>query len=195
MKQLGEFWRGRVELALEQEGLAYDTREAALEAQLAVESGDARGAAPRPATRPGWIDPADSLARGKVLAGFRDDRRFAPLVILYKRVANILKAATEPLAASLDRAALGEPAERELVAALDRARERTAPLWRRRAYAEILPALLEMEQTIHAFFDHVMVNVEDETTRKNRLRLLAEVRDLFLRGWDLSRIVVEGERS
>ncbi|MBI3539363.1 MAG: glycine--tRNA ligase subunit beta, partial [Candidatus Eisenbacteria bacterium] len=34
MKQLGEFWRGRVEAALEQEGLAHDTREAALEAQI-----------------------------------------------------------------------------------------------------------------------------------------------------------------
>jgi glycyl-tRNA synthetase beta chain len=193
MKQLGEFWRGRVELALEQEGLAYDTREAALEAQVEIEGDGGRGGAR--ATRPGWIDPADSLARAKVLSAFRDDRRFEPLVILYKRVANILKAATEPLPATLDRARLTEPAERELIEALDRARERTAPLWRRRAYAEILPALLEMEQTIHTFFDKVMVNVEDEATRRNRLRLLTEVRDLFLRGWDLSRIVVEGEKS
>jgi hypothetical protein len=27
------------------------------------------------------------------------------------------------------------------------------------------------------------------------LRLLADVRDLFLRGWDLSRVVVEGEKA
>jgi len=186
VKQLGDFWRGRVEAALEQEGIAYDTREASLEAQVPPEG------AGRP--RPGWIDPVDCLARARVLSTFRDDRRFAPLAILFKRVGNILKAATEPLPASLDRGRLGEAAERDLLAALERARERTAPLWQRRAYDAILPVLLEMEGAIHAFFDQVMVNVEDAPVRLNRLRLLADVRDLFLRGWDLSRIVVEGEK-
>jgi glycyl-tRNA synthetase beta chain len=186
VKQLGEFWRGRVEAALEQEGIAYDTREAALEAQLPVEGTG------RP--RPGWIDPVDGLERARVLSTFRGDRRFAPLVILFKRVANILKAATEPLPPALDGARLAEPAERELLAALERARERTAPLWRRRAYEDILPALLEMDTAIHGFFDRVLVNVEDAPLRLNRLRLLAEVRELFLRGWDLSRVVVEGEK-
>jgi glycyl-tRNA synthetase beta chain len=147
---------------------------------------------PRP--RPGWIDPVDCLARARVLSRFRDDRRFAPLVVLFKRVGNILKAATEPLPATLDRARLGEAAERELLTALERARERTGPLWQRQAYGDILPALLEMETAIHAFFDRVMVNVDDAPLRLNRLRLLAEVRELFLRGWDLSKVVVEGEK-
>ncbi len=186
VKTLGEFWRGRVEAALEQEGVAYDTREAALEAQLQLD-GASRA-------RPGWIDPSDCLARAQVLSGFRADRRFEPLVILFKRVGNILRAATEPLPASLDRARLAEAAEAALLAALDEARERTAPLWQRRAYRDILPALLEMETAIHGFFDDVMVNVEDPPTRLNRLRLLAEVRELFLRGWDLSKVVVEGEK-
>jgi glycyl-tRNA synthetase beta chain len=145
--------------------------------------------------RPGWIDPLDCLARARVLSTFRDDRRFAPLVILFKRVANILKAATEPLPASLDRARLSEAAERDLLKALDRARERTGPFWQRRAYGDILPALLEMEATIHAFFDRVLVNVDDAPLRLNRLRLLTEVRELFLRGWDLSKVVVEGEKA
>jgi glycyl-tRNA synthetase beta chain len=187
MKQLGEFWRGRVEAALEQEGIAYDTREAALEAQVPVEGGGR--------SRPGWIDPVDCLVRARVLSSFRDDPRFTPLVILFKRVANILKAASEPLPPSLDRARLGEAAERDLLAALERARERTASLWQRRGYEAILPALLEMEGAIHGFFDDVMVNVDDAALRLNRLRLLADVRELFLRGWDLSRVVVEGEKA
>lgn len=187
MKQLGEFWRGRVEAALEQEGVPYDMREASLEAQVQLD-GSGR-------TRPGWIDPSDCLARAQVLSRFRDDRRFELLVILFKRVANILRAATEPLPLALDRARLSESAEAELLKALERGREQTAPLWQRRAYQEILPALLEMEQPIHGFFERVMVNVEDPPTRLNRLRLLAEVRELFLKGWDLSKVVVEGERS
>jgi glycyl-tRNA synthetase beta chain len=186
MKQLGEFWRARVESALEQEGIAYDTREAALEAQVPLD-GTGR-------SRPGWIDPVDCLERARVLSGFRGDRRFAPLVILFKRVGNILKASADPLPDTLDRKRLTEAAERELLASLERARERTTPLWQKRAYGDILPALLEMDTAIHGFFDKVMVNVEDPPVRLNRLRLLAEVRELFLRGWDLSRVVVEGEK-
>jgi glycyl-tRNA synthetase beta chain len=186
MKRLGEFWRGRVEAALEERGIAYDTREAALEAMVLTEG------APRP--RPGWIDPADTLARARVLAGFRDDPRFEPLVILFKRVANILAKATETLPPALDPARFSEPAETELLAALEQARTATHGLWRQRDYAGILPVLLGMEHAIHTFFDRVLVNAEDAGVRLNRLRLLAEIRELFLRGWDLSRIVVEGER-
>ncbi len=185
MKKLGEFWRGRVGTALDDRGVAYDTRDAALEARIVL--GDV--------ARPGWCDAADAQARAQALAAFRGDPRFAPLVILYKRVANILKAATEPLPPALDRARLAEPAEQALLAALDRARTDTAPLWERKAYAEILPALLELEGVIHGFFDHVMVNVDDADLRLNRLRLLADVRDLFARGWDLSKVVVEGEKG
>ena len=185
MKKLGEFWRGRVDSALEERNVTYDTREAALEARIVMGS----------ATRPGWCDAADALARARVLGGTRGEPHFAPLVILYKRVANILKAATEPLPPALDRARLTEPAELALLAALDRAAQRTAPLWEKRDYAAILPALLEMESAIHGFFDGVMVNVEDAAVRGNRLKLLGDVRDQFVRGWDLSKVVVEGEKS
>lgn len=188
VKKLGEFWRGRVDVALEERGIAYDTRDAALDARVP-------GARPGPAARPGWIDPADALDRARTLTAFRDDARFEPLVILFKRVANILAKATEMVPSSLDRARLAEPAEQALAAALDAARTATAPLWERRAYGEILPALLALEQPIHTFFDDVMVNAEDAPTRLNRLRLLTEIRELFARGWDLSRIVVAGERG
>jgi len=185
MKKLGEFLRSRVDTALEERGVPYDSRDAALEAHIRM------GAA----ARPGWCDAADALARARALEAFRGDPRFAPLVILDKRVANILRAATETLPASLDRAKLGEPAEKALLAALEKARARTEPLWESHAYADIIPALLEMESAIHGFFDKVMVNVEDAGVRLNRLRLLADVRELFVRGWDLSKVVVEGEKG
>ena len=185
MRRLGEFWRGRVDAALEERGVPYDARDAALEARP-VAAG--RG-------RPGWIDPADGLARARVLSGFRSDERFEPLVILFKRVANILAKATETLPPALDRARLSEPAEQTLLESLERALAATAPLWEERAYARVLPALLEMEEAIHGFFDRVLVNADDLAVRANRLRLLADVRGLFLRGWDLSRVVVEGERA
>ncbi len=185
MKKLGEFLRSRVDTALEDRGVPYDSREAALEARIRLGG----------ATRPGWCDAADALVRGRALEAFRGDPRFAPLVVLDKRVANILRAATETLPPALDRARLAEPAEQALLAALEAARASTEPLWEARAYAEIIPALLGMETAIHGFFDKVLVNAEDPAVRLNRLRLLSEVRELFVRGWDLSKVVVEGEKG
>ncbi len=186
LPKLAAFWRERVRGALEERGVRYDAGEAALEARPAGEAGG---------DRPGWSDPPDCLRRGQVMDEFRGDERFEPLVVLFKRVANILAKATETLPDRLDAARLAEPMERELAAALEQARERTEPLWRTRDYEAILPALLEMEQVIHGFFEAVLVNAEDLPTRLNRLRLLSEVRALFVRGWDLSKIVVEGERG
>lgn len=185
MKKLGEFLRSRVDTALDERGLPYDVREAALEARIVMDG----------AARPGWCDAADALARARALDAFRGDPRFAPLVILFKRVSNILRAATDPLPAKLDTASLTEVHERALLAATELARVRTEPLWEQRAYAKLIPELLGMSNAINGFFDHVMVNVEDAAVRANRLLLLSQVRDLFLRGWDLSKAVVEGERN
>jgi glycyl-tRNA synthetase beta chain len=185
MKKLGEFLRSRVDTALEDRALAYDVREAALEARILMDG----------VARPGWCDPADALARARALEGFRGDPRFTPLVILFKRVSNILKAATDPLPPALDTVRLADAREQALLAATELARGRTAERWGKRDYAAILPELLGMGDAIHGFFDHVMVNVEDAAVRANRLRLLADVRELFLRGWDLSKVVVEGERG
>jgi glycyl-tRNA synthetase beta chain len=184
VRKLGEFWRGRVAAALDERGVPYDARDAALEART---GGDAKA-------RPGWIDPSDALRRAESLARFRGDPRFESLAILFKRVANILRAATETLPPSVDAARLVEPAERELLEALERARSATARLWEARDYDRVLPELLSMERAIHAFFDSVLVNAEDMATRLNRLRLLADVRESFVRGWDLSKVVVEGEK-
>jgi len=185
MKKLGEFLRGRVEAALEERGVPHDIREAALEARIVMQG----------APRPGWCDAADALARARALEAFRDDPRYPPLVVLFKRVANILRADKEPLIPALDPAQLRDDHERALLAATELARARTASRWEKGDYAAILPELLAMEAAIHGFFDHVMVNVEDAAIRRNRLRLLADVRELFLRGWDLSKAVVEGERA
>jgi glycyl-tRNA synthetase beta chain len=149
------------------------------------------GAGPR---RPGWADPYDALLRAQVLGAFRGDPRFEPLAILFKRVANILKAATET-PGPIEAARLAEPAERALAGALDAARGATDPLWAARRYGDILPALLELETPIHTFFDDVLVNADDADLRRNRLRLLMGVRELFMRGWDLSRVVVQGDKS
>ena len=50
----------------------------------------------------------------------------------------------------------------------------------RRDYVAALRALASLRPAIDAFFDQVMVMVEDEDMRQNRLALLADLRRRFL---------------
>ena len=74
-----------------------------------------------------------------------------------------------------------------------KANQEAEPHFEKRDYAAVLNVLLEMRGAIDSFFGSVMVNdPEDPAARLRRLGLLSEVRTLFVRGFDLSRIVVEG---
>ena len=183
-KQLGEFWKFRVSGVIgggEEGDESFDPWMVDAAMYAAFEG------------RQGWDDPYDCLARTRLMHSFRDDPRFTALVILFRRVGNILKAEDEELPPTVDRKLLTDEREQALAVALERAQRLTQPLWEKRAYDGIPPVLLDMERAIHEFFDGVLVNVEDAPTRLNRLRLLADVHALFMRGWDLSR-VVEGEK-
>ena len=49
-----------------------------------------------------------------------------------------------------------------------------------------LVELAELREPVDAFFEKVMVNVEDKDLRINRLSMLAKLRELFLRVADIS---------
>ena len=55
-------------------------------------------------------------------------------------------------------------------------------------YAAAFAALAALRPVIDAFFDTVLVNDSDAALRDNRLALLAELRALFTRIADLSRL-------
>ena len=48
---------------------------------------------------------------------------------------------------------------------------------------------------INAFFERILVMEKDQDLRKNRLRLMAEVRESFMAVADYSKIVIRGEGS
>jgi glycyl-tRNA synthetase beta chain len=170
--KLAEFWSGRLETALAERGFTYDETAAAL--------GGTEGGA----------DPVDVERRAAALKQWRSNADFVPLVVGFKRVANILKAAPE--APSALAGTPPDPNEAALATALEAAARRAEPLFQERNYDRVLGVLLELRAPIDAFFDSVMVNAEDLEVRRRRLGLLAAVRALFDRGWDLSKVVVEG---
>jgi len=170
--KLDEFWAGRVATALADRGYAYD------------EVGAALGGTD------GGLDPADVARRAEALKRRRGAADFVPLVIGFKRVANILKAATDaPAGVTGD---LPDPAEAALLTAVERAAREAEPRFAAREYERVLDVLLSLRAPIDAFFESVMVNADDPAVRRRRLGLLATTRALFDRGWDLSKVVVEG---
>jgi len=60
------------------------------------------------------------------------------------------------------------------------------------AYDRAEDILVALKPAIDDFFKDVMVNTSDLAVRGNRLSLLKEVDDLFMRFADFSQIVVQG---
>ena len=65
-------------------------------------------------------------------------------------------------------------------------RDRLEPYFAEGRYQEALVELAELRDVIDAFFEKVMVNVEDKELRINRLSMLEKLRELFLRVADIS---------
>ena len=65
---------------------------------------------------------------------------------------------------------------------------KVVPLMEAGDYTPALRQLAALRENVDAFFDQVMVMVEDDTLRANRLSLLQNLSNLFLRVADLSRL-------
>jgi len=129
------------------------------------------------------------LPRLDAIAAFRALPEAASLAAANKRIGNILrKAEGAGIAASVDATLLFEPAERALDAAIavvaPQAEQRLASF----DYAGALTTLASLRAPVDAFFDAVMVNVDDPKVRGNRLALLSGLHRLMNRVADLSKL-------
>ena len=117
----------------------------------------------------------------------------ASLASANKRVANILKQAASKgeSFSSADRNALTEKAEIALLDSLSSASSKADVLFQRGDYAGYLKAFAVLKPSVDAFFDSVMVMVEQESVRRNRLALLADLREKMNRVADISKLAVE----
>ena len=104
-----------------------------------------------------------------------------------KRIGNILKKADLQFE-QIDPDGLIEPAERGLHAALLAARPVFERFYAAGDYAAALVSLAPLKLPVDAFFEGVMVNVEDERLRRNRLELLNELHALMNKVADLSKL-------
>ncbi len=126
---------------------------------------------------------ADFDARVRALVEFARLPEADALAAANKRIANILRQASEKgdkPAPNIDASALTAPEERTLAATLDFEGGKATQALGRRDYVAALRALASLRPAVDAFFDKVMVMVEDEDVRQNRLALLDDLRRRFL---------------
>jgi glycyl-tRNA synthetase beta chain len=107
-----------------------------------------------------------------------------------KRVVNILKqaAAKGESFGNVGLEELREPAERALFESLRTASERATPLFKQGDFTGYLKTFAILKHPVDAFFDSVMVMVEDSELRKSRLALLADLRNAMNRIADISKL-------
>ena len=83
-----------------------------------------------------------------------------------------------------------EPAERALQQAISATSAKANPLFEKGDYAGYLKAFAVLKDPVDAFFEKVMVMVDDETLRRARLALLADLRAAMNRVADISKLAV-----
>ena len=135
--------------------------------------------------------PLDFDARVQAVAAFSQTEESESLASANKRVSNILeKSESNVSSQAFDAALLVETAEKTLAKAIADKESEAMPLFEQGQYRDGLLKLTELKASIDQFFDDVMVNVDDEKLKANRLALLARLRELFLHVADISLLAV-----
>ncbi|MBV8894179.1 MAG: glycine--tRNA ligase subunit beta [Acidobacteria bacterium] len=170
-----EFFRERLDFYLrEARGFAYDAVNAVLAA--------------------GADDVVDVVARAAAVSSARSSPDFESISIAFKRMKNILRQARETgkrVAGQLDFSLLEEEPELSLAGLIPLAAEKVEAFRNEHNYVPALIEISKLRPAVDRFFDKVMVMVDDERVRANRLALLAMLLKEFSTIADFSEIVTE----
>jgi glycyl-tRNA synthetase beta chain len=173
------FFRERLEFYLKDaRGYAYDV----VSAVLAVDSDDV----------------VDAVARAEAVSKVRGSADFESISSAFKRMKNIMRQASEKtkvIALRVDPVGLQEESEKELAALIPQTAATVEKLRAARDYEGALLEIAKLRPAIDKFFDKVMVMVDDDNLRANRLALLQTVVKEFSTIADFSEIVTEGKES
>ncbi len=144
----------------------------------------------------GYDDVVDVLARAQAVAAVRGSEDFESISIAFKRIRNILEQAREKgyaVPEGLSQEASGETAEAELHGTVWAVLPEFKHLVLHRDYPSALSEMAKLRRPIDAFFDKVMVLVEEPDVRARRLALLHTLLLQFSKIADFSEIVTEGK--
>ncbi len=140
-------------------------------------------------TRMDWIVP-----RLKAIQEFRRLPEAEALAAANKRIRNILRQAKGEARDVIDHTLLKVAEEKRLAEQVELLEQQVTPLVHQGEYTQALKQLAGLRPAVDAFFDKVMVMVEEAALRDNRLALLTKLEALFMRVADISRLQY-GERQ
>jgi glycyl-tRNA synthetase beta chain len=144
----------------------------------------------------GSDDVVNAVARAKAVKEVREHPDFQSIAIACKRIRNILRQAGEK---GIEPAGgfeflFDEAEEAKLLKAkLERMTPTIEKHAREKDYVSALLMLSTLREAVDRFFDKVMVMVDDERVRANRLALLQTLLNEFSTIADFSEIVTEGK--
>jgi glycyl-tRNA synthetase beta chain len=160
-----DFFKGRLQNLLISRGISADAVEAASTA--------------------GFDDLVDLEKRAQALHDLKKEPDFEPLAVAFKRVVNISKSHPPgPVSPEW----FETPAEDRLLDAYRLFGQKAEESIIRKDYPSALKELTFLRKPVDEFFEGVMVMVEDEKAKTNRLSLLANISQLFFKIGDFSKI-------
>ena len=167
LAEFRQFAWQRLRFFLQEEGLDYDIIEGVLNIPL---------------------DNIVSLAeRARFLQGVRESDEIKDAAAGYIRVANLARQASSSVMFMEN--ILREEGEKQLYASLLEADNKVSAALGKKDYADVLKIMADLKASIDVFFAEVLVMVEDQDVRENRLSLLKMVCDFYQQMADFSRIV------
>lgn len=131
----------------------------------------------------------DGYRRLLALENQKSIEDFEKLMVGFKRVFNITRQIVEPMI--IDPTIFTQNEEKTLFDMYESKRGEFFELIERGFYPEALSLLIGFKEKIDNFFDKVFVMDKDERIKNNRLALLKNIKDMFLRYSDLSKIRIE----
>jgi len=164
-----KFFKNRLQYIFERNGYRYDLVNAALV--------------------PGVDNIYYSYLRLRALDNLKDSSQFEPMILIAKRVNNILRGQPQY---KINSELFFEKQERELYTTFTIIKENILPLISRGEFSKAQRIAFQIRSSINNFFDHVLVMDDDKRIRRNRLALLQAISKLFIQIADYSQVVIEG---
>ncbi len=121
----------------------------------------------------------DVVLRDKALDFLRKEPDFEPLAITFKRVENIIKKAGTIENISVNESLFEDACEKQLFEAVNEASQSINASIKEGHYDKALSTIATLRPKVDTFFDDVMVMVEDNKLKQNRIALLSLISELF----------------
>lgn len=163
-----KFFENRLRYIFERMGYRYDLVNAAL--------------------GPGIDNVYHTFLRLKALDALKASPQFEPMILIAKRVNNILRDQTS---FRVNSDLFREKQERELASIFSIIKENVAPIISRGDFSQAQKIIFRIQSSLNSFFDHVLVMTEDKKLRQNRLGLLQSISRLLVQVADYSQVVIE----